>query len=246
MLRASLSSGCAFCRLGCHGARPGDTGVTSSALGLPAQTSVAGSISPVSSGCWSSLPSLLSSWQRPLSPLPWQCWTSSPWRVQPGLWALPRPGRRGWDGRRESQGGDGDMSSCPGPWGPGGQTEGEMELCPGRHAEHLPALPCPGAWGPAGWSPPPRDPCAARPPGALPDALHGSQRAPARGHRADISPRPQMPYRLAPVCTDIKVFASSCWRLTNPPVCFVYAIFFPPTWAYLMLWAFCKHFRGNV
>lgn len=57
---------------------------------------------------------------------------------------------------------------------------------------------------------------------------------------------PKLLYRSVPVCTDIKVFVSSCWRLTNPPVCFVYAIFFPPTWAYLMLWTCCKHFTGSL
>lgn len=101
----------------------------------------------------------------------------------------------------------------------------------------------PSARGPAGCPRRSGTPVAAQPPRAQAEP---PAREPTRGRRAETGPRPQMPYRLAPACTDIKVFASSCWRLTNPPVCFVYAIFFPPTWAFLMLWAFCKHFKGSV
>lgn len=118
----------------------------------------------------------------------------------------------------ELRGGDGDVSSLSGAWGSGGEAGGEVELCPSWHPEHLPALPHPGAPGPAGCPPPQQDPCAAQPPWAQPEPpLCGTQRAevPARRRRAEISPWPQMPYRLAPVCTDIKVFASSCWRLKS-------------------------------
>lgn len=80
-----------------------------------------------------------------------------------------------------------------------------MELCPGWHLEHLPAIPRPGAPGPDGCPPLQWDPWAAQPPWAQPEPpLCGRQRGwvPAHGCRVEISPRPQMLYRLAPVCTD--------------------------------------------
>lgn len=180
-----------------------------------------------------------------LSASPWQCQASSARRGHRGPWALPAPleaaplpapGSRPQAGPRRPRGG-----RCP------ARSPRQEMRSPARNlGGGEPSSDCPPA--PARPLPAPRqhqEPSQLQPPPPAPHA-GAVMLAEAAGTARRSASGPKLLYRSVPVCTDIKVFASSCWRLTNPPVCFVYAIFFPPTWAYLMLWTCCKHFTGSL
>lgn len=140
---------------------------------------------------------------------PKRCWNAQGHRYSP-------EGPRGCRCPRSSEGGNGAVSPCPGPW-----------LLLGKHREKrsLPwpapgvsPSPFPGAGGPTGWSHSSTTAATRSPP-----AQESASAWAAPGCRD----QPQTPYGLAPVHTDVQVFASSHRRLTKPPFCFVYAIFFP-------------------